>query len=68
MTGALIMAVGTPSTASNNGSIIVQGGVGISGNVYLSQSSEYGFSNTSNISIAKMRYNSSCNSIDFVFG
>ena len=67
MTGQLVMAVGTSSTSQNTGSIIVNGGLGVSGNVYISNSSYYGFANTSNVSVAKIQYNSASNSIDFVF-
>ena len=68
MTGQLVMAVGTSSVSQNTGSIIVNGGIGVSGNVYISNSSSYGFANTSNVSVAKIQYNAACNSIDFVFG
>jgi hypothetical protein len=68
MTGQLIMSVGTASSSQNTGSIVVNGGVGISGNIYISNVSSYGFANTSNVSVAKIQYNSACNSIDFVFG
>ena len=68
MTGQLVMAVGVPSTSQNTGSIIINGGLGLSGNVYVSNSSYYGFANTSNVSVAKIQYNAACNSIDFVFG
>jgi hypothetical protein len=68
MTGQLIVSAGIGSTSQNTGSIVVNGGVGISGNVYISNSSSYGFANTTNISVAKIQYNAACNSIDFVFG
>lgn len=68
MTGQLIMSVGTASSSQNTGSIVVNGGVGISGNIYISNASSYGFANTSNVSVAKIQYNAACNSIDFVFG
>ena len=67
MTGQLVMAVGTSSVSQNTGSIVVNGGIGVSGNVYISNSSSYGFANTSNVSVAKIQYNAACNSIDFVF-
>ena len=68
MTGPLVMAAGVGSSSSNSGSIVVQGGVGVSGNVYISNSSSYGFSNIANVSVARIQYNSACNSIDFIFG
>ena len=68
MTGQLIMSPAIASTSQNTGSIVVNGGVGISGNIYISNVSSYGFANTSNVSVAKIQYNAACNSIDFVFG
>ena len=68
MTGQLVMSAGLASTSQNSGSIVVNGGLGVGGNVYISNSSYYGFANTSNVSVAKIQYNSACNSIDFVFG
>ena len=67
MTGQLIMSTGVSSVSQNSGSIVVNGGVGVSGNIYISNSSYYGFANTSNVSVAKIQYNAACNSIDFVF-
>jgi len=68
MTGQLIMSPAIASISQNTGSIVVNGGVGISGNIYISNVSSYGFANTSNVSVAKIQYNAACNSIDFVFG
>jgi hypothetical protein len=65
------------STSTTTGSLQVTGGVGISGNVYtsnvsitnntLKSNATFTLGNTSTTNTASMVYNSTLNSIDFIF-
>ena len=57
----------TASTTNATGALIVAGGIGVAGNVYMSQNSTIGFSNTTN-SLVRQYYNTVTNSLDTVFG
>jgi len=59
----------TSATASGNatsGAVILSGGLGVANNIYAA--GRFGFSNSTNISVAYQYYNASNNSIDTVFG
>ena len=66
ITGTLNVNANIVSTKANTGSLIVNGGVGVSDSIYVGN--KVGFSNTSNVSMVYQFYNSSTNSLDTVFG
>jgi hypothetical protein len=66
ITGNLSVVSNIASTSPNTGTLLVTGGVGVSGNVYVGN--RIGFSNTSNVSIVYQYYNTTTNSLDTVFG
>jgi len=55
------------SIANNTGAMIIAGGVGITGNVYVGYNSVMGFANSSSISASYQYYNQATNSLDTVF-
>jgi hypothetical protein len=56
----------TVSTSTNTGALVVAGGAGIAGNLYVGN--RMGFVNTSNVSVVYQVYNPVTNSLDTVFG
>jgi hypothetical protein len=51
---------------SSSGAMIIAGGLGVNGNIYTA--GRVGFSNSTNISVVYMYYNSAVGAIDTVFG
>ena len=58
----------TASTSNGTGALIVTGGVGVTGNVYIGSNSVVGFANATSVSVVYQFYNASTNSLDTVFG
>jgi hypothetical protein len=56
----------TTSTSNITGALIVSGGAGVAGNVYVG--GRVGWANTTNVSVVYQYYNSAANSLDTVFG
>jgi hypothetical protein len=56
----------TVSTNANSGAVIIAGGLGVSGNVYIAN--RLGYSNTSNQTVVYTYYNATTLSLDTVFG
>ena len=56
----------TVSTNANSGAVIIVGGLGVSGNVYIAN--RLGYSNTSNQTVVYTYYNATTLSLDTVFG
>jgi len=48
--------------------LIVNGGVGVTGNVYIGSNGAFGFSNTTSRSVVYVLYNQTTNSLDTIFG
>jgi hypothetical protein len=58
----------TQSNSTNTGALTVNGGVGVTGNVYVGQSIHLANNNTGTTSVFYMQYNSTNNAVDFIFG
>ena len=67
ITNQLIVANSTPSISNGTGALIVQGGVGVSGNVYIGASGVLGFANNASVSVVYQVYNPTTNSLDTIF-
>jgi hypothetical protein len=55
-----------PSTNATSGAVTIVGGLGVANNIYTA--GRFGFSNSTNISVAYTVYNQTLNTIDTVFG
>ena len=64
----LIMSNTTSSTSNGTGALLVTGGVGVTGNIYIGASSVLGFANNASNSVVYQVYNSTTNSLDTIFG
>jgi hypothetical protein len=56
------------STSNATGALRVSGGMGVSGNVYLSSTSRLGYANSNSVSVVYTVYNQATNSLDTIFG
>jgi hypothetical protein len=65
MTGNLVIGISTPSTSNSTGALVVDGGVGVSGNVSIGKNLT--FSNTAGGQSGHIAFNPEQNSIDFLF-
>jgi hypothetical protein len=68
ITNQLIIANSTPSISNGTGALIVQGGVGVTGNIYIGANSVMGFANSASNSVVYQVYNATTNSLDTIFG
>ena len=66
ITGQLNLSNTLASTSNLTGALVVAGGVGVSGNVYVG--GRVGWANANNVSVVYQYYNSVSNSLDTVFG
>jgi len=64
----LIIANSTSSISNSTGALIVTGGVGVTGNIYIGASSVLGFANNASKSVVYQVYNATTNSLDTIFG
>jgi hypothetical protein len=64
----LIIANTISSNSNATGTLIVGGGVGVTGNIYIGSNSVLGFSNAASISVVYQVYNPATNSLDTIFG
>jgi hypothetical protein len=64
----LIMSNTTPSISNGTGALIVTGGIGVTGNIYIGASSVLGYANNASNSVVYQIYNSTTNSLDTIFG
>jgi hypothetical protein len=64
----IVISNTTPTTSNVTGALVVAGGVGITGNLYIGGAGALGFSSNANVSVAYQVYNPTYNSIDTIFG
>jgi Major tropism determinant N-terminal domain len=63
----LIVSNTTSSNSNTTGAVIIAGGLGVTGNIYIGSNSVMGFSNTTNQSVVYQVYNAANNSLDVIF-
>jgi len=68
ITNQLTIANSTSSISNGTGALIVQGGVGVTGNIYIGANSVMGFANSASNSVVYQVYNATTNSLDTIFG
>jgi hypothetical protein len=65
-TGQIVISALTATISTNTGALIVAGGVGVGGSVYVGN--RVGFVGTTQASVVYQYYNTLTNSLDTVFG